>query len=53
VAGFKSEDPKVNPEAIFKNWEQSDTTSPQDDMNQPRVDFMAPASYARFVSCVD
>jgi len=27
VAGFKSEDPKVNPEAIFKTGNRRDTTS--------------------------
>jgi hypothetical protein len=49
VAGFKSDDPKVNPEAIFKNWEQTRYHQPQDDMNQPGLDFTAAASYARFV----
>jgi hypothetical protein len=49
VAGFKSDDPKVNPEAIFKNWEQTRYHQPQDDMNQPGLDFMAAAGYARFV----
>jgi hypothetical protein len=49
VAGFKSDDPKVNPEAIFKNWEQTRYHQPQDDMNQPGLDFRAAASYARFV----
>jgi hypothetical protein len=49
VAGIKSDDPKVNPEAIFKNWEQTRYHQPQDDMNQPGLDFMAAAGYARFV----
>jgi hypothetical protein len=49
VAGFKSDDPKFNPEAIFKNWEQTRYHQPQDDMNQPGLDFMAAATYARFV----
>jgi hypothetical protein len=49
VAGFKSDDPKINPEAIFKNWEQTRYHQPQDDMNQPGLDFMAAVSYARFV----
>jgi hypothetical protein len=49
VAGLKSDDPKVNPEAIFNNWEQTRYHQPQDDMNQPGLDFMAAVSYARFV----
>jgi Zn-dependent M28 family amino/carboxypeptidase len=49
VTGFKSDDPKVNPEAIFKNWEQTRYHQPQDDMNQPGLDFNAAATYARFV----
>ncbi len=49
VAGFKSDDPKINPQAIFKNWEQTRYHQPQDDMEQPGLDFTAAASYVRFV----
>jgi len=49
VPGFKSDDPKIKPEEIFKNWEQTRYHQPQDDMNQPGLDFDAAAKYARFV----
>jgi hypothetical protein len=49
VAGFKSDDPKIKPEEIFKNWEQTRYHQPQDDMDQPGLDFDAAAKYARFV----
>jgi hypothetical protein len=49
VAGFKSDDPKINPEALFKNWEETRYHQPQDDMDQPGLDFEAAAKYARFV----
>jgi hypothetical protein len=49
VPGFKSDDPKINPTAIFKNWEQTRYHQPQDDMDQPGLDFESAAKYARFV----
>jgi Zn-dependent M28 family amino/carboxypeptidase len=49
VPGFKSDDPKIDPAAIFKNWEQTRYHQPQDDMDQPGLDFDAAAKYARFV----
>jgi hypothetical protein len=49
VAGFKSDDPKIKPADIFKNWELTRYHQPQDDMDQPGLDFDAAAKYARFV----
>ena len=49
VPGFKSDDPKIKPTEIFKNWEQTRYHQPQDDMDQPGLDFDAAAKYARFV----
>ena len=49
VPGFKSDDPKIKPAAIFKNWEETRYHQPQDDMDQPGLDFDAAAKYARFV----
>jgi hypothetical protein len=49
VAGFKSDDPKVNPKALFENWEETRYHQPQDDMEQPGLDFDAAVKYTRFV----
>jgi hypothetical protein len=49
VPGFKSDDPKIKPTEIFKNWEQTRYHQPQDDMDQPGLDFDAAAKYGRFV----
>lgn len=49
VAGFKSDDPKINPAELFKNWEETRYHQPQDDMDQPGLDFAAAAKFARFV----
>jgi len=49
VPGFKSSDPKINPAAIFKNWEQVRYHHPQDDMDQPNLDWEAAVKYSRFV----
>jgi Peptidase family M28 len=46
--GFKSDDPKVNPGAIFMKWEEERYHEPQDDMDQPGLDFDAAAQFARF-----
>jgi peptidase M28-like protein len=47
--GFKSDDPKVNPMLLFQTWEATRYHRPQDDMQQPGLDFEASAQYARFV----
>lgn len=49
VPGFKSSDPKINPMAIFKNWEATRYHHPGDDMNQPGLLWDEAAKYARFV----
>jgi hypothetical protein len=49
VPGFKSDDPKIKPAEIFKNWEETRYHQPQDDMDQPGLDFDAAVEYARFV----
>jgi hypothetical protein len=49
VPGFKSDDPKIKPADIFKNWELSRYHQPQDDMDQPGLDWDAAVKYARFV----
>jgi Peptidase family M28/PA domain len=46
--GFKSDDPKVNPTEIFMKWEQERYHQPQDDIDQPGLDFDAAAQFARF-----
>ena len=47
--GFKSSDPKIDPAAIFGKWEETRYHQPQDDMDQPGLDFDAAAKFARFV----
>jgi Peptidase family M28/PA domain len=47
--GFKSNDPKIDPPAIFAKWEETRYHMPQDDMDQPGLDFDAAAKFARFV----
>lgn len=49
VAGFKADDPKFNPTEIFKTWEETRYHQPQDDMDQPGLDFDAAVKYARFI----
>lgn len=49
VPGFKSDDPKIDPTAIFKNWEKIRYHHPSDDMEQPGLLFDEAAKYARFV----
>jgi hypothetical protein len=49
VPGFKSSDPKINPEAIFKKWELERYHEPGDDMEQPGLLFDEAARYGRFV----
>jgi Zn-dependent M28 family amino/carboxypeptidase len=50
--GFKSNDPKINPEAIFKKWESERYHEPGDDMQQPGLLFDEAAKYGRFVFLV-
>jgi hypothetical protein len=45
--GLKSDDPKINPTAIFKNWERTRYHQPQDDMDQPGLDFEQAVKFAR------
>lgn len=47
--GFKSSDPKIAPFEILEKWEQTRYHQPQDDMEQPGLDFDAATKYARFV----
>jgi hypothetical protein len=49
VPGFKSNDPKINPEAIFKKWEAERYHEPGDDMEQPGLLFEEAAKYGRVV----
>ena len=46
--GIKSNDPKIDPVAIFKNWEETRYHQPQDDMQQPGLDFNQAVKYAQF-----
>jgi hypothetical protein len=46
--GFKSSDAKLNPPAILEKWEDTRYHQPQDDMDQPGLDFDAAAKFARF-----
>ena len=47
--GFKSNDPNIKPVEIFKKWEATRYHQPQDDMQQPGLDFNQAAKYAHFV----
>jgi len=46
--GFKSSDPALNPSQIFGTWEETRYHQPQDDMQQPGLNFDAAAKFARF-----
>ncbi len=46
--GVKSSDPKLSPGEIFENWERTRYHQPQDDMQQPGLDFETAAQFARF-----
>jgi hypothetical protein len=46
--GFKSSDPKIDPLAIFKEWEETRYHQQQDDMQQPNLDFTQAVKYAQF-----
>ena len=47
--GFKSTDPAIAPFDILGKWEDTRYHQPQDDMEQPGLDFDAATKYARFV----
>ena len=49
VPGFKSNDPKIHPEEIFKKWETERYHEPGDDMDQLGLMFDEAAKYGRFV----
>jgi hypothetical protein len=46
-AGFKSDDPSIQPAKIMDEWEHKIYHHPQDDMQQPGLNFDAAAMYAR------
>jgi Zn-dependent M28 family amino/carboxypeptidase len=46
--GFKSSNPKIDPMASFEKWEETRYHQPQDDMDQPGLDFNVAARFARF-----
>jgi hypothetical protein len=46
--GFKSSDSNIQPEKIFGEWEETRYHQPQDDMEQPGLDFKAAAAFAKF-----
>jgi hypothetical protein len=47
-AGDKSTNPSINPKKIEEAWKDKIYHSPQDNMNQPGLDFGAGAKFARF-----
>jgi hypothetical protein len=49
MPGFKSDDPKIDPVTISKAWEETRYHQPQDDMQQPGLDFDQAVKYAQFV----
>jgi len=46
-AGFKSDDPSIQPAKIMEDWEHKIYHHPQDDMQQPGLNFEAAALYAK------
>ena len=47
TAGMKSEDPGIKPAEIADNWDANFYHQPQDDMQQPGLNFEAAADFAR------
>lgn len=47
AAGWKSDDPSIDPKAINEKWDDEIYHHPNDDMQQPRLDFEAGALYAK------
>lgn len=52
VPGFKSDNPNIDPAKIFAKWERERYHQPSDDMNQPGLDFVQAAKFARFTLLV-
>jgi hypothetical protein len=50
--GIKSDDPKIDPTAIYNKWEQERYHQPQDDIDQPGLDFESAAKFARYALLV-
>jgi hypothetical protein len=48
VPGFKADDTRIDPPKIFAKWEETTYHHPNDDMNQPGLDFGEAARFARF-----
>jgi len=46
--GFKSDDPKINPAQIFGKWEEERYHQPQDEINQPGLDWESATQFARY-----
>lgn len=46
-AGFKSDDPNIKPAELFQNWAQTKYHQPQDDLQQPGLNFDSAATFAR------
>jgi Peptidase family M28/PA domain len=46
--GFKSDDPAIEPAKIFEQWAQTRYHQPQDDMQQPGLDFESAAVFGKF-----
>jgi hypothetical protein len=46
-AGFKSDDPAIQPAKIMEDWDHRIYHHPQDDMQQPGLNFQAAALYAQ------
>jgi hypothetical protein len=49
VPGFKSHDPNIHPESIFKKWELERYHEPGDDMEQPGLMFDEAARFGQFL----
>jgi Zn-dependent M28 family amino/carboxypeptidase len=49
AAGFRSTDPSIDPAALFRKWEQTRSHEPQDDRQQPGLDFDQAMKYAQFI----
>jgi hypothetical protein len=47
-AGTRSDNPAIQPEKISKGWKEKIYHSPQDNMNQPGLDFESAVKFARF-----
>jgi Peptidase family M28/PA domain len=46
--GFQTSDANIHPMEVFQKWEETRYHEPQDDMEQPGLDFHAAAEFARF-----